>query len=164
MPRRLAKIAAPLALVAFATLTLSCASTQEGVRENPKAVLGSVTGAGVGGAIAAVAGASPWAIAFSALAGGLLGGYIGRQLDERDKRMAVAAAQEAFENNKTGMASTWNNPDTGNSGSITPTRTYQLGDGQYCRRYEQTIMIGGEPHQTFGTACRQEDGTWQIQS
>jgi len=25
-------------------------------------------------------------------------------------------------------------------------------------------VIGGEPQQAYGTACRQPDGTWQTQS
>ena len=58
----------------------------------------------------------------------------------------------------------WRNPDSGNSGSITPTRTYEIANGQYCREYRQTIVIGGEPQQAYGTACRQPDGTWQTQS
>lgn len=137
---------------------------QQTYENNPKAVLGGVIGAGGGAGIAALAGASPAWIVGSALMGGLLGGFIGNQLDERDKRMATQAAQQAFDKNPTGTASVWKNPDTGNSGSVTPVKTYQLATGQYCRQYQQTITIGGEPHQTYGTACRQADGTWKIQS
>ena len=132
--------------------------------ENPKAVLGSLGGGTAGGVIAAVAGANPALIAASVLAGGLLGGYIGHKLDDRDKRMAVEAARQAFEQNHTGQASTWQNPESGNSGSVTPTRTYQIANGQYCREYSQDIVIGGEKHQSHGTACRQTDGSWKIQS
>ena len=77
--------------------------------------------------------------------------------------MAAEAAQRAFDANPTGQPSVWNNPDSGHSGSITPTKTYQLANGQYCRMYTQTINIGNEPQQTYGTACRQPDGSWQIQ-
>jgi surface antigen len=91
--------------------------------------------------------------------GGLLGGVIGNRLDARDKRLASEAAVKAFEQNRSGQASVWSNPDSGNSGSITPTRTYQLANGQYCREYTQTIVIGGEKNQTSGTACRQADGS-----
>jgi surface antigen len=84
-------------------------------------------------------------------------------MDNNDKQKATQAAQQAFEQNQAGQTSVWNNPDSGNSGSITPTKTYQLANGQYCRQYQQTITISGEQHQTYGTACRQADGTWQIQ-
>lgn len=137
---------------------------QQTYEENPKAVLGSLLGAGAGAGIAALAGGGPGAIVGSAVGGALIGGFIGNQLDNRDKQMATQAATQAFENNPSGQASVWNNPDSGNSGSVTPTKTYQLATGQYCRQYTQTITIGGEQHQTYGTACRQADGTWKIQS
>jgi len=153
---------APLVLLVF--VVGGCAELGEKIQDNPKAVLGSVGGAAAGGLIAAAAGGGAGWIVGGALLGGLLGGYIGNRLDARDKRMAAEAAAQAFENNRIGQASVWNNPDSGNSGSITPTKTYQLANGQYCRHYEQTIQIGGEPHQTYGTACRQADGSWRIQS
>ena len=136
----------------------------ETYKGNPKAVLGSLGGATAGGVIAAVAGANPALIAASVIAGGLLGGYVGHKLDDRDKRMATEAAHQAFEQNQTGQSSSWQNPESGNSGSVTPTRTYQIANGQYCREYTQDIVIGGEKNQTYGTACRQADGSWKIKS
>ncbi len=148
-------------------LTLSaCATMQQGeqaVENNPKAVLGTVLGAGLGAGIAALAGGGAGAIVGAAVAGGVVGGAIGHHLDKKDKALAAQAAQMAFDNNRTGQASVWNNPDSGNYGSVTPTRTYQIATGQYCRQYEQTINIGGQPEQSFGTACRQPDGSWQVQ-
>jgi surface antigen len=152
----------PIILLAFAMS--SCASMQQTYKENPKAVLGGVLGAGAGAGIAAAAGASPGVIVFSAVGGALIGGLIGKQLDNRDKQMAADAAARAFEQNRTGQASVWNNPESGHSGSITPTKTYQLANGQYCREYRQTITVGGEPQTSSGTACRQADGSWKIQS
>jgi surface antigen len=141
-----------------------CASIQEGTKDNPKAVLGSVLGAGAGGGIAAIAGANPALIVASAVAGGLIGGYVGHKLDDKDKQMATEAAHRAFEQSQTGQHVEWKNPDSGNSGTVTPTRTYQLANGQYCRQYQQTIVIGGEDHESFGTACRKTDGSWEITS
>ena len=132
--------------------------------DNPKAVLGSLGGAALGAGIAALAGGEPCR---------------DRRLRPRrrparrrdrspprhkDKEIAAQTAQRAFETNRTGQASTWKNPDSGNSGSITPTKTYQSAGGQYCREYQQTITVGGEKHQAYGTACRQPDGSWKIQS
>jgi surface antigen len=151
-------------LVLLTFVLASCASLQQTYEENPKAILGGVLGAGAGAGIAALAGGGPGAIVGSAIGGALIGGFVGNRLDNRDKQMATQAANQAFEQNQAGQPSVWTNPDTGNSGSVTPTRTYQLANGQYCRQYTQTIMIGGEQHQTYGTACRQADGTWQIQS
>jgi surface antigen len=134
------------AVVLLTFILSSCASMQQTYQENPKAMLGGLLGAGAGAGIAALA-----------------GGFVGHKMDNNDKQRAAQAAQQAFEQNQAGQPSVWNNPQTGNSGSITPTRTYQLANGQYCRQYQQTINIGGEPHQSYGTACRQPDGTWQIQ-
>ncbi len=132
--------------------------------DNPKAVLGSLGGAALGAGIAALAHGNPAAIVISALAGGLLGGAIGHHLDNKDKQLAAATAAQAFEGNHTGQTSTWKNPDSGNSGSITPTKTYQAASGQYCREYRQDIIVGDEKHQAYGTACREPDGSWKIQS
>jgi surface antigen len=151
-------------LLGLALLFTSCATMKETYRDNPKAVLGSVGGAAVGAGIAALAHGNPAAIVASAVGGALLGGYVGHRLDDRDKRMAAEAAQRAFENGRTGEAIAWKNPDSGNSGTITPTQTYQIAGGQYCRRYTQDITVGGEKHETYGTACRQPDGSWSIQS
>ena len=70
----------------------------------------------------------------------------------------------AIENARTGETSTWKNPDSGHSGSITPTNTFQNANGQYCREYQQTINVGGQKEQGYGTACRQPDGSWKIVS
>jgi hypothetical protein len=34
--------------------------------------------------------------------------------------------------------------------------------GQTCREYQSTTTIDGRPQRTYGTACLQPDGTWQI--
>jgi surface antigen len=151
---------APIVLLAF--VVSSCATMKQTYGDNPKAVLGGLLGAGLGAGIAAAAGASPAMIVGAALMGGALGGFVGNKLDDRDKQMAAQAATQAFEQNAAGQESVWKNAQTGNSGSITPTRTYQQ-NGQYCRQYQQTISIGGEPQSSYGTACRQADGTWAIQ-
>ena len=43
-----------------------------------------------------------------------------------------------------------------------PVETYQTSSGQYCREYLQTVVIGGQQQQAYGTACRQPDGSWKI--
>jgi surface antigen len=154
-----------IALVSIAALALSgCAQTGEAVKNNPKTTMGGMLGAAGGGLIAAAAGASPAGIIGGVLIGGLIGGAVGNALDQKDKEMAHAAAQRAFENSRSGESSAWQNPDSGNSGTITPSRTYQASGGQYCREYEQEIIVGGERQKSYGTACRQGDGSWHLQS
>lgn len=117
------------------------------------ALLGSQFGKGKG----QVAGA-----AIGALAGALVGGQIGAQMDEYDRQLAAKSAHQAFEYAPTGNSVAWQNPDSGHSGSVTPTKTYKTDSGQYCREFQQDLIIGGEKKKGYGTACRQQDGHWKI--
>lgn len=146
-----------LAMLVIVTLT-GC----EAVQSNPKTAIGAGGGALVGGLIAAAAHGHPAAIAASVIGGGLLGGLVGNCLDERDKQMAADTAQRALDTAPTGTTVGWQNPDTGNSGTVTPTRTYQTASGTYCREYQDTATIDGKPEQVKGTACRQPDGSWKA--
>ena len=155
---------APVVILVFALTSCASNGGKDTVNENPKAILGGVLGAGAGAGIAVLAGGGTGWIVAGALAGGLLGGVIGHKLDERDKEMAAKTAATALESNQTGASSQWTNPDSGNSGTFTPTRTYQQADGRYCREYKQEIMVDDEKHQAHGTACRQPDGSWKLES
>ncbi len=35
-------------------------------------------------------------------------------------------------------------------------------EGRYCREYQNTSTVGGRASQTYGTACMQPDGSWEI--
>ncbi|MFK7974449.1 MAG: RT0821/Lpp0805 family surface protein [Rickettsiaceae bacterium] len=96
-----------------------------------------------------------------ALAGALVGGQIGKSLDEYDQQMLKKSSQQALEFAPAGNSVEWRNPDSGNHGSITPTRTFRE-QGQYCREYQQQIIVGGETKNAYGKACRQPDGSWKI--
>jgi surface antigen len=144
--------------ILMAFLLMGCENT------GPKTAIGGLGGAAAGGLLAAGLGGSGTAIAAGTILGGLLGGAIGDRLDAADRQRANAAATQALESVPSGQSVAWRNPDSGNTGSVTPVRTYQTSTGQYCREYTQTITIGGEKHQSYGTACRQPDGTWRIVS
>lgn len=156
-----------LALVPFVVLALcgGCASLQETVSGAPKTTIGALGGAAAGGLLgAAIGDGRTRDIAAGVAVGGLLGALGGNVLDQRDRRLHAEAAQRAFETMPSGTSTPWRNPDTGNFGSVTPTRTYQTATGLYCREFQQEVVIGGNREQAFGTACRQPDGSWQIQS
>jgi surface antigen len=144
--------------ILMAFLLMGCEST------GPKTAVGGLGGAAAGGLLAAALGGSGTAIAAGTILGGLVGGAIGDRLDAADRQRANAAAAQALESYPSGQSVAWRNPDSGNAGAVTPVRTYQTSTGQYCREYTQTINIGGERHQSYGTACRQPDGTWRIVS
>lgn len=145
-------------MILVALLTTGCAT----IESNPKTAIGAGGGGLVGGLIAAAAGANPAAIAASVIGGMLVGGVVGNLLDQRDKRLAAEAAHRAMETAPTGKPVAWHNPDTGHSGTVTPTKTYQTATGTYCREYQTTVVIDGKQERAHGTACRQPDGSWQI--
>ena len=111
-------------------------------------ILGHQGGGGSGQVLATMIGT---------VAGAAIGGSIGRTMDDYDRMNASAA----LENVRTGVPSTWVNPDTGYEYVMTPTNTYDSGTGP-CREYTLDATIGGKTEQIYGTACRQADGSWQI--
>ena len=148
-------------MVAISLLSSGCAGNNW--NENQKAIIGGAGGAAAGGLIASVLDASTAGVFGGAILGGLIGGAIGNRMDAADRREANRATYRALESAPAGNTQTWENPDSDNSGSITPTSTYQAQNGQYCREYEQTITVSGETRKAFGTACRQPDGIWKVQ-
>lgn len=142
----------------------SGSQTKQWLSENEKAVIGGLGAATAGGLLGAAFHLGPAGIIGGALLGGLAGGAIGNRMDAADKQQQAQAAQKAFETTPSGQSVAWRNPDTGNNGMVTPTRTYQSAGGQYCREYQQTITVGGEKQQAYGTTCRQPDGSWKIVS
>ena len=127
---------------------------------------GALVGAGLGGLAGSQLGHGSGKIATTALGvvlGGLLGGSVGASLDRADQAAINQTTQQALETAPVNQAMPWRNPQSGNYGTVTPVQTYQEADGTYCREYQQTVVVGGQSQQAYGTACRQPDGTWQIQ-
>lgn len=150
------------ALIA-ATMLGACAQQDDGgTGLGTKTTIGALGGAAGGGLIAAAAGGGGAAIAGGVILGGLLGGAAGNYLDNQDKKTASDTANKALETSPTGQTSTWKNPDNGNSGTVTPTKTFKNAQGQDCREFQQTITVGGKTEQAYGTACRDADGNWRI--
>jgi len=141
-----------------------CAGNGGGLSENKGLAIGGLGGAAGGGLIAAAMHANPAGIAAGVILGGLTGGLIGHLVDNKDKQIAAQSAHQALENTPSGQTVTWRNPDNGHTGTVTPVRTYQTNSGQYCREYTQTVTIDNRPQQSYGTACRQADGSWKIVS
>lgn len=111
-------------------------------------VLGSAIGGGAGQVVATIGGA---------LLGGMLGNSVGQSLDNADMASYDRASQKALES---GRSRTWRH---GNKhGTVTPHKRYTNNAGQYCREYSQTIVVDGRTHKGYGTACREDDGSWQI--
>ena len=97
-------------------------------------------------------------IAVGTLLGSLAGSEVGKSLDRADRMYLQKTTQRSLETVPSGKTSNWSNPDSGNSGTITPQRTYQKAEGTYCREFQQTISVGGRTEEAYGTACRQAGG------
>lgn len=54
--------------------------------------------------------------------------------------------------------------DGGASGSVTATREGTTTSGRYCREFQQKITVGGKNENAYGTACQNQDGSWEIVS
>ena len=132
---------------------------------NPKrsmgALLGSIGGAVVGSQVGKGSGKMV-ATALGTLAGAVIGADIGKTLDRVDQ-MAMRQAEKRAHTAPVGNKIVWNNPNTGNSGSITPLREGKISKtGYYCREYNTTLIINGRHQRAYGTACRQPDGSWKV--
>ncbi len=103
------------------------------------------------------------ATAAGALLGALIGSEIGRSMDEVDRMRAEQAYGQA-QNAPLNETIAWDNPNTGNYGSVTPIKEgTNKSTGAYCREFQQTVVIGGQQEDAYGVACRQPDGSWEIQ-
>ncbi|MGO4124405.1 RT0821/Lpp0805 family surface protein [Inquilinus sp. YAF38] len=130
----------------------------------PKQGAGTLIGAAGGGLLGSQFGGGTGKLAATAagvLIGGWLGNSVGASLDRSDQLYAERTYNQAFENSHSGTESSWRNPDSGNYGTVTPTRTYQE-SGRNCRDFTQTIYVEGRAQTGTGTACREGDGTWRI--
>jgi surface antigen len=145
------------------TLLVGCAA--QDAQERPKQTMGTVLGAVGGALLGSQVGKGEGrlvGVAVGTLAGAYIGGQIGRSMDEVDRMKARETTQRSLEYNKDGNSSSWSNPNSGHSGTVTPTRTYYSDEDRPCREYTTQVTIEGRTETAKGNACRQPDGTWRI--
>lgn len=148
------------ALVFCAALLTGCV-TDSGPKQIGGTLLGAIGGAAAGAQFGQGTGQLV-SVAAGTLLGSFIGSSVGASLDAADRAAMAQTTQSALETAPAGTRSVWQNPDTGNSGIVMPTRTYAGQDGRFCREYQQTVVIGGQTQDAYGTACRQADGTWAL--
>jgi surface antigen len=152
------------AIVAIALAVTLSACAQNGQYGN-KQIFGGLGGAALGGWAGSNVGGGSGKLAATAagvLIGALVGSEIGRTMDDVDKQKAQQAYTQAA-SAPIGQTITWNNPNTGNSGAVTPVRDGKSASGEYCREFQQHVTVGGKEEEAYGVACRQPDGSWEIQ-
>ena len=147
-----------ISLMACLTALSGCAG--QGAKEQTGMVIGGVLGGLLGSEVGGHHRHSRTsAIILGTIAGAAIGGSIGKSMDDVDR----LKTSHTLENVRTGVSSSWRNPDSGNSYVVTPTQTYETATGP-CREYTIDATIGGRPEKIYGTACRQPDGSWQVQN
>lgn len=159
MPATVSKKSTAVAVLAAALIIGSCAETA-GQKESGGALLGAVLGGLLGSQFGKGDGRLA-ATALGTLAGAAVGSSVGRNMDDVD-RMKMRQAERVAYISPLNETIIWNNPDSGNHGSVTPVRDGNTDNGAYCREFQSEIIVGGERHTGYGTACRQPDGSWKI--
>lgn len=139
----------PILALSFFVLSGCVSQQQKGT------VIGGVTGALIGSLIGDGSGRNV-AIAAGAIAGSLIGSSIGQRLDEQDQgRIAYS-----LEHNR---RASWTNLTTGHRYTVVPSSTLRPSSlGRQCREFTVDTEIGSRTESAYGTACRQDDGSWRI--
>lgn len=153
-----------LPVVLMATVTLGACESFQGAGNKEK--IGSVVGAIGGGLLGGqVGGGNGRIVAASVgtLLGAWVGNEVGKSLDKADYAYARQAEAKAYEAPLNQQIS-WNNPESGNYGTVTPIRDGSTASGDYCREYEQTIYVDGRAETGVGVACKRDDGRWEVVS
>ena len=150
--------------VSLALLLAGCSGVSE--NEATGTIIGGTAGAVIGNQFGK-GGGKTVATAIGAVLGATVGREIGASLDETSRRQAGAATHRALEAADVGTGITWENPaNAGAPASGTTVITRQGADqqGRTCREFQQTVTIGGEEVQSYGTACRDGNGDWMLVS
>jgi surface antigen len=95
------------------------------------------------------------------IVGALIGSQVGKDIGASIDRTDEAKAQAALNRNQ---PTTWVNPDTNAEITVNPERTFQREDSRYCREYTTEIVVAGRTEKGYGTACKEPDGSWDMQS
>ena len=158
------RLTAGLLVAALGTTLAGCGGMSE--NETAGTIIGGVAGAVVGNQFGKGSGKTA-ATALGAIIGATVGRNVGKSLDATSRQRAGAATEQALETADVGESITWENPTNEGGpaqGSATITRQGADSDGRTCREFQQTVIIGGREEQSYGTACRDENGDWKIVS
>lgn len=113
------------------------------------------------------------------LLGGAAGGIVGKQIGKgRGNTAAIiggavlgsAIGSGVYQTNCTeqviqqvpvGTPISWQDARNQEYYSVTTTNEYRRA-GRYCREYQARATVGGRIQDTYGTACMQPDGSWEV--
>jgi surface antigen len=78
-----------------------------------------------------------------------------------DQKQINDAMQKAY-TSPIGQPVTWNNPESGDSGTIVAIRDGYSQERAYCRRFQNTVTAGGHATKTNSDFCQMPDGSWKA--
>jgi surface antigen len=121
------------------------------------AVLGGTLGATVGSQIGE-GDDKNLAILGGTVIGVIIGGAIGRAMDESDQTCVA----QALEHLSDGEAIVWGAAADGPRFRVAPVATYEDNQGRFCREFAAAADLGGLIEQAGGVACRFANGAWRV--
>jgi surface antigen len=86
---------------------------------------------------------------------------LARMLSRADRRRLIDTTQQALETALPGQALSWHDQWRSSGGTVVAARAFQNADNQWCRRYDQSILVSGEVRRASGIACRRQGGIWE---
>ena len=98
--------------------------------------------------------------------GTLLAAFLSGRLSGTFDRRDVTAAEQAYQQAATAPLDerfTWNNPETGNYGTVIPTgEGVDDGTRRACREYHVSVYANGSYAEQVAIGCRNPNGTWTV--
>lgn len=86
-----------------------------------------------------------------------------QRLDANDVRLAERTVQQALERARSNTTRYWTRVVSGNSGAVTPLRTFRARGGYFCREYRESVILAKGGASTYRSiACRDRDGVWKV--
>lgn len=90
-------------------------------------------------------------------------GSIKDSLTPEDRAMNSKCIAKTMKEAPTGAVWKWNNPKSGNGGTVTPTSGAKRHAGKLCRDMVETITLkDGRTETIKARACQAKDGSWSI--
>ena len=124
-------------------------------------LLGAIGGAAVGYQIGD-GGGKALAMFLGTIIGAGVGSGVGRELDEAARFRLASTTQYALEKQPSGTRTIWSASGGRACGVVVPEPAFKNERDQYCREFQQTVVVGGKEESAYGTACRRPDGQWEI--
>jgi anti-sigma factor RsiW len=81
---------------------------------------------------------------------------------ERERAILMATINHVLETVTSGQSVTWEVPETGTRGAVTPIRTYRSTSGHWCREFEIREVTASGEQDRKGLACRTGEREWQA--